>query len=295
MELASLRYLEWKDLFNHEKPFQVLIDVPEHSEDQRQSNLTFHDGQIEKIRDVRSSITDYKLDIHGFQFIRHDTKLQPNDFLSKKQVESKYLSECEALIHQNMNNVDRVHFYNWLVRDSDPSPNEGRSINLNDPLAKLGPARVVHIDQTSQSAVERVLMELPEQGEQLLRGRLQLINLWRPINGPVQMWPLALCDGRSVSKACLVESDRVRRNYTGGTTFVLEEPCRRWHYLSKQGVNEVTIFKNFDSKSDVTPYAPHTSFQVSSPPPNARSRQSIEVRAMVFTYAEDDHKHGKLE
>ena len=88
-------------------------------------------------------------------------------------------------------------------------------------------------------------MELPADAEALLKGRVRLIkwacsletrvlrnwslaSLWRPINGPVETWPLALCDGRTVSQSSLVEADRIRRKYTGGTTWVLEEPGLEW-------------------------------------------------------------------
>ena len=77
-------------------------------------------------------------------------------------------------------------------------------------------------------------------------------SLWRPVNGPVENFPLAMCDGRTVSPTARVQSDRIRRKYTGGTTFVLQESEQRWYYLSHQKNNEVTIFKNFDSDYDMT-------------------------------------------
>jgi hypothetical protein len=41
----------------------------------------------------------------------------------------------------------------------------------------------------------------------------------------------------------LVEAERVIRTYTGDTTFVLEDPLYRWHYLSRQRDDEVAIFR----------------------------------------------------
>lgn len=55
-----------------------------------------------------------------------------------------------------------------------------------------------------------------------------------------------------MSPSSLVEADRIRRKYTGGTTFVLEEPGTKWYCMSNQGDDEVTVFKNFDSKEGVT-------------------------------------------
>ncbi|KAF2240818.1 hypothetical protein BU26DRAFT_556598 [Trematosphaeria pertusa] len=111
-------------------------------------------------------------------------------------------------------------------------------------------------------------------------------SLWRPINGPVESWPLALCDGRTVSPTSLIASERLRSTWSGGTTFVLHEEGNKWYFMSNQRNDEVAIFKNFDSKEDVAQYAAHSSFELRSCYPQARPRESIEVRAMVFTYPE---------
>ncbi|KAJ5160565.1 uncharacterized protein N7482_007569 [Penicillium canariense] len=285
MERGAFRYLKWQDLYTIEKPFQVLIDLPNDAEDKRQSNIEFYDGPEVDITDVRGITHGPEIDTHGFTYLQHDSCLEPGHFLDKGMVQSKYLPECEVLLRHILDGVDEVHFFNWLVRDTSSVPAEGKQVDINDPLARVGAARVAHIDQTFESAVDRVYLELPSKAEELLQGRLRLINLWRPINGPVESFPLALCDGRTISPDARVEADRIRRKYTGGTTFVLEEPGQTWYYLSQQQNNEVAMFKNFDSDDDVTKYAPHCSFVPLSQDPSNRPRQSIEVRALVFTYS----------
>jgi len=37
-----------------------------------------------------------------------------------------------------------------------------------------------------------------DEAEELLRGRVQIINLWRPIRGPLRDAPLAVCDASTV-------------------------------------------------------------------------------------------------
>ncbi len=39
---------------------------------------------------------------------------------------------------------------------------------------------------------------IPEDAEELQKGRVQIINLWRPIRGPLRDSPLAVCDARTV-------------------------------------------------------------------------------------------------
>lgn len=77
-------------------------------------------------------------------------------------------------------------------------------------------------------------------------------SLWRPINGPVQDCPLAVCDGRTYSESSLVETDQVRRWHAGQTQYALFDPNMVWYYLSDQTDDEVLLFKNFDSMDGVT-------------------------------------------
>lgn len=64
-------------------------------------------------------------------------------------------------------------------------------------------------------------------------------------------WPLAVCDGQTVDESDLVETDHVRRQYSGSTLYLMRNPNQRFFYMSKQCQDEVLIFKNFDSKSEV--------------------------------------------
>ena len=63
------------------------------------------------------------------------------------------------------------------------------------------PATRVHVDHTARSGPQRVRDLLPDEAEELLKGRVQVINLWRPIRGPLQDAPLAVCDARTVHPA----------------------------------------------------------------------------------------------
>jgi hypothetical protein len=124
----------------------------------------------------------------------------------------------------------------------------------------------------------------------------------------VKDWPLCLCDAGTVQPGDLVESDHVRKAYTGMTMYALESELYRWYYLSEQKRSEVTLIKIFDS--DPTGPAvrkhslqnipswqfgtvvgpnpqtetPHASFKHGEVPCDAQPRMSIETRALVFTY-----------
>lgn len=75
-------------------------------------------------------------------------------------------------------------------------------------------------------------------------------SLWRPINGPVQNWPLAVCDANSLPEDHLVETDRIRKAQKGNTRFVMQAPGMKWYYQSEMQDNTLLIFKSFDSTQE---------------------------------------------
>ena len=86
------------------------------------------------------------------------------------------------------------------------------------------PATRVHVDHTAKSGPQRVRDLLGDDAEELLRGRVQVLNLWRPIHGPLQDAPLAMCDAKTIDPADLVPSDLVYRHRVGETYSVTYNP-----------------------------------------------------------------------
>jgi hypothetical protein len=70
------------------------------------------------------------------------------------------------------------------------------------------PIEPVHNDYTIKSGPENVreLLE-SEEAEERLKTRFTEINIWRPIRGPVQSTPLAVCDAQSLAQKDLVPTD----------------------------------------------------------------------------------------
>src|ERR1700744_1183928 len=96
------------------------------------------------------------------------------------------------------------------------------------------PSRQVHNDHTVNSAPRRVRDHLPEEAEELLKGRVGIVNVWGPIRGPVLASPLALCDARSFTDDDLIASDLVYAHVRGETSRVEFKPEHRWYYFSEQ-------------------------------------------------------------
>jgi len=117
----------------------------------------------------------------------------------------------------------------------------------------------------------------------LLRGRVQVINLWRPIRGPLRDAPLAVCDASSVAPGDLVPSDLVYQNRVGETYGVTYNPAHRWFYVPEMQPDEALLLKCFDSEVDGRArFAPHTAFEDPTAPADVLPRESIEIRTLVF-------------
>jgi len=113
--------------------------------------------------------------------------------------------------------------------------------------------------------------------------RIQCVNVWKPLRGPITDWPLGVCDERSTDiqrdyiAADVVARDRFTENYQ-----VFFNPNQRWYYLSLQEAREVMIFRQMDTKFPWLKGVPHTGFSNPLRDTNETPRESIEARAFIY-------------
>jgi hypothetical protein len=224
------------------------------------------------IHDLREDDHAFTLDGEGFTLVEHRSAVE--DFTDEAQIRSVYYAEAERLLKQ-VTGADRVFIFDHTLRRRIPGQQDYRD-------GPRQPATRVHVDHTATSGPQRVRDLLPDEAEELLKGRVQVINLWRPINHPVYDAPLAVAEAPSVRFDELVPSDLVYRNRVGETYNVAFSPDHRWHYVKEQRPDEVLLLKCYDSRTDVARFAPHTAFLVPDAPADAPTRESIELRTLVF-------------
>ncbi|KAL9598501.1 MAG: hypothetical protein Q9219_004474 [cf. Caloplaca sp. 3 TL-2023] len=138
---VALSFLDWQELYESEKPFQIFIDIPEDAEDQRDTNLVFKPASV-LVQDVRGHVANFSLDTHGFIYREHTAKT--TDFTNRESVERTYLPEIEDLLKREVEGVDRIFFFDWRLRKNAPEA-EGTIVDLNDLTQWLRPAVHVHI------------------------------------------------------------------------------------------------------------------------------------------------------
>ena len=224
------------------------------------------------IFDGRLVAKNFSLDREGFELVRHPTVVR--NFYDDAEVRRIYYPVVEAFLAATLR-ADRVLIFDHTVRRRVEGAPDIRGAGPRQPATR------VHVDQTVTSGANRVREHLPD--EALLKGRVQVINLWRPIRGPVRDTPLAMLDGTTVKEGDLVASDLIYPNRSGETYSVKYNPDHRWFYFPDMTPDEAILLKCYDSATDGrTRFGPHTAFVDPTTPANAPPRESIELRTLVF-------------
>ncbi len=226
--------------------------------------MTMHDGRPERDR--------FELERDGFHFVRHDTKVV--DFFYEAEIRSVYFAEMEALIKQEIG-AARVVVFDFTLRTSDDADRESRKIREA--------VQRVHNDYTEWSGPQRLREILPDEADELLKRRFAIVQVWRPIRHPVESFPLAICDARSVKFSDFVISERRYPNRVGQTYSVKYNPNHKWYWFPRMRRDEALVFKVYDSLKDGRArWTAHTAFDDPTAPPNARPRESIEIRTLAL-------------
>ena len=224
------------------------------------------------IRNARPPGDRFALDREGFRFVRHDTAVV--DFFDEDEVRRVYYPEMEALVKAE-SGAARVVVFDHTLRTADDDLRESRKIREV--------VRRVHNDYTEWSGPQRVRDLLPEEADELLARRFAIVQVWRPIRHPVETHPLAICDARSISTEDFVVSERRYPNRIGQTYAITYNPGHRWYWLPRMRREEALVFKVYDSAKDGRArWSAHTAFDDPTTPPNARPRESIEIRTLAF-------------
>jgi hypothetical protein len=226
------------------------------------------------IRDLRASASPADLDREGFALIHHQSAVR--DFWDDAEIRTRFYPEVEAAIIA-ATGADQVFIFDHTLRRRIPGSEDWNG-DVRQPVPR------VHVDHTERSGPQRVRDLMPEaQVPELLRGRVQIINFWRPIVGPVRDMPLAMADARSVALSDLVPSDLVYPHRVGETYGVRYSPAHRWFYVPEMRTDEALLLKCYDSAKDGRArFSPHTAFRDPTVGDDAEPRQSIEIRTLVF-------------
>ena len=260
------------------------------------------------------------VDIHGFELLDRPLARPGLDFYDHEQVVRDYYSECEAILRE-ATGAARVGAFDHNIR-STAGNEGGRRIRggqqvqgpahivHGDYTLTSGPQRLRDLARPpgANDTLRSVLVE----GEALLDramvdqaladgGRFAIINVWRNIDTePVESQPLALCDGQTVEPEELVVFEIHYRDRVGENYFAKHAPRHGWWWYPAMTRDEALLIKQWDSAGGLSrsggargdaasggeqapcTFSFHTAYKDPATPPDARDRQSIEVRCVVL-------------
>ena len=232
------------------------------------------DTHIVPVHSARPIAADVSLDREGFALLHQRSAVR--DFYDDEEVRRVYYPEAAQVLAE-ATGAQRVFVFDHTVRRRVPGVEDRAAGALRQPVPR------VHVDHTVTSGPQRVRDLLGDEAEELLRGRFEVVNLWRPIRGPLRDAPLAVCDARTVAAEDLVPSDLVYRDRVGETYAVPFNPQHRWFYVPEMQADEALLLKCYNSATDGRArFAPHTAFQDPTAGTDVAPRESIELRTFVF-------------
>jgi len=255
------------------------------------------------VENIRGQEDKFGTDVSGFGVYHYPA--EEKSFTDDQQVKDGYYKEVEQLLRDKLPGIKKVVIFDHTIR-------------RNQKASPRAPVQQVHVDQTPGAAEVRVRRHLPaDEAEELLKGRYQIINVWRPIGNPASDFPLAVIDWRSTKPEDFVKVDLLYPKRQGGddgddrgkeavpkgrdenttegyeikgeTYGVAPSDDHKFYYMKDMTPEEAMFIKCFDSRSQsvggkqgLAGMTPHTAFVDPATPANAPGRQSIEVRCLVF-------------
>ncbi|KAF2263585.1 hypothetical protein CC78DRAFT_553937 [Lojkania enalia] len=260
---------------------------------------------LREVHDIRGKESEFTTDNSGFAVYNYPAKEKL--FIDEQAVRENYYKEVETLLREKLPGIKKIHIFDHTIRRRNKD-------------APRQPIQQVHVDQTPSAVEVRVRRHLPkEEADELLKGRYQIINVWRPIQNPASDFPLAVIDWRSTKPADFIpvdllypkrdsldlsDDDRGKEKLPdsnsydsaegyeakGETMGVAPSEDHRFWYMKDMTPDEVMFLKCYDSMGEGEPLGvkgvavrtPHTAFLDPNTPKDAPGRQSIEVRCLIF-------------
>jgi hypothetical protein len=221
------------------------------------------------LNDVRGREDEFSLDKDAFQPLQGVLCVPYEAIQSEETIQRTWYPAVEELLLNKIRGAHRVIIFDYVIRME--------SVNTH-----RKPLYTAHADQTRQAAAARVRLCIPDPGEaeQALRGRYRIINVWKPLKGPVQSSPLARAG--SVQSTELVPIKFHLPHRTGEIIGVAFNQAQEWMYWSGMQPDECLLLKCSDSDESVASLVPHSAFYDPRTPLNAPGRESIEFRALVL-------------
>jgi len=216
------------------------------------------------VLDDRNQPTKSRFHENAVAFANSPTALQAFD--EEGTWQSVYDAELQKLLRKEVAAQEVIIF--------------DHTVRVDDPDAVRKPARNVHSDYSPDGAKQRLKDILGvEKAAEWSAGRYALINVWRPIEVPINSAPLGFVLPSSVSDEDWITLDLIYPDRKGQIMGLAANPDHRWVYMSKMTPDEVAYFNIFENQDQ--PSIAHSALDMVEDPTVHTVRKSIESRTLV--------------
>lgn len=236
-----------------------------------------HPVQVESVRPLADSLD---LDSAGFALKHQPTTF--TDWFDEESVRRDYYPEVAARLAETLG-AAAVFVFDHNVRSHARADSGQAGVRR--------PVDGAHNDYTLASGPRRIREVLEDNDTlDLIGHRAAIVNVWRPIRGPVEDHPLAICDARSTTTGDFMatriehyQEDALAAPSLAGEVYsFLYNPAHRWFFAPHMQPTEVWLLKCFDTATDGRArFTGHTGFQNPAAAANPAPRESIEARTVV--------------
>ncbi len=154
------------------------------------------------------------------------------------------------------------------------------TVRVDDPNSARRPARNVHCDYSADGARRRLRDLLGEErASEWSRGHYAFVNIWRPVDDPINSAPLGFVRPSSVREDDWVPIELIYPDRIGHIMGLVANEAHQWVYRSKMTPDEVAFFNIHDNRG--RPSVGHSALDLVEDRDVDTIRKSVESRTLI--------------
>ncbi|KAK5652960.1 hypothetical protein OQA88_9439 [Cercophora sp. LCS_1] len=251
---GNVRFIVELDRYESEKPY-YLAGPLNPSDEHRRTNAVFETKAVQ-FRDLRGNENLFSLKSNGFQYMI-DEKADADQLSVLNEDRIKEYAEDTLSLMRKLFNTESCFISGaattFIAFPVSRLGIETSQMNRRHKLTSVNTSpKIGALYHTLDGGLRRIRRHLSGREQKILLDD-PVKNTWRPLNGTVMDYPLAVCDPTTINiSKDATATDRVSPIYQGENYYLKYRDAHHWYWLSEQRVEELLVFVSFDSARDMS-------------------------------------------